>query len=171
YENCFGHIVSHTTRKPRLGEVNNKDYYFIESEQMISLIKEDKFIEYAHVHGNYYGTSKSALQFTQNQGKICVLDIDVQGCERVKLQNIPSVYIFISPPDINTLKNRLQTRSTESEDSIKLRLENAQKEMEYTNIPNFFDKIIVNDNLDIAFEELKQFMGPYIEIQKNKGIP
>ncbi|KYR01997.1 guanylate kinase [Tieghemostelium lacteum] len=167
FEGSFGHIVSHTTRKPREGEVHGQHYYFTEKDVMEREIANGDFIEYANVHGNYYGTSKKALQEVSEKGKICILDIDVQGCESVKKAKIPALFIFISPPTFDTLKQRLLARGSETDETINKRLETAKKEMEYLNKPGFFDVIIVNDDLQTAYNQFKQTVSPYIALQKS----
>ncbi|EGC30245.1 guanylate kinase [Dictyostelium purpureum] len=167
FDGSFGHIVSHTTRKPRDGEAHGVHYYFTDIPTMTKEIENGDFIEHANVHGNFYGTSKRALQEVAEKGKICILDIDVQGCESVKKAAIPCKYIFISPPTFETLEKRLIGRGTETEQSLKKRLETAKKEMEYRDMPGFFDHVIVNNVLDVAYDELKQIILPYINYQKS----
>ncbi|KAF2077044.1 hypothetical protein CYY_001676 [Polysphondylium violaceum] len=168
YEGSFGHIVSHTTRKPREGEVHGKHYYFTTVPEIEKDIADGKFIEFANVHGNYYGTSKKALQDVAAQGKLCILDIDVQGCEKVKKANIPCKFIFISPPDFSVLEKRLIGRGSETEETLKKRLDTAKKEMAYKDIPGFFDHVVVNDVLDIAYADLKSIISPFIDLQKSR---
>ncbi|KAN0053348.1 hypothetical protein ACTA71_009798 [Dictyostelium dimigraforme] len=165
YDGSFGHIVSHTTRKPREGEVNGVHYHFTDIPTMTKEIENGEFIEHANVHGNFYGTSKKALQNVAEKGKICILDIDVQGCESVKKANIPCKFIFISPPTFETLEQRLIGRGTENDETLKKRLETAKKEMTYRDIPGFFDHVIVNNVLDVAYGELKSIISPFISFQ------
>eukprot|EP00741_Cyanophora_paradoxa_P023032 tig00021534_g22242.t1 len=152
----FGFSVSHTTRAPRPGEVNGVHYNFTSIPDMEADIAKNKFIEYARVHGNMYGTSIAAVQQVCDSGKVCVLDIDVQGAQQVKKTSLNAMFIFIAPPSMAELEKRLRGRNTETEDKIKLRLENAVKEVKFLEEnPGFFDKVITNDNLDVAYEELK----------------
>lgn len=155
----FGFSVSHTTRGPRPGEEDGKHYHFSSHEAMEAMISEGQFLESAHVHGNIYGTSKAAVQKVVEQGKICVLDIDVQGAESVKAANIGAQYVFIKPPSMQELEDRLRGRATESEEKILKRLANAQGEMAYADKPDFYDKIIVNDNLENAYICLVNYLG------------
>eukprot|EP01132_Coremiostelium_polycephalum_P006756 gene6756-8378_t len=166
YEGSFGHCVSHTTRQPRQGEIEGVHYYFTTIPVIEDEIAKGNFLEFANVHGNYYGTSKKALNDVIENGKICVLDIDVQGCEKIKKTGVELKYIFISPPSNEELESRLRGRGSESEESIQKRLFNAKKEMEYKDIPGFFDYVIVNDNLDKAYEDLKSIIMPYLNLQK-----
>ena len=154
----FGFCVSHTTRSPRPGEVHGVHYTFTSVDDIQSDIKEGKFIEYAEVHGNYYGTSKDAIRHVQSKNQIAILDIDVQGVMSVKKSftesNTPCKYIFMAPPSMEELEKRLRGRGTESEESIQRRLGNAAREIEYGNDVGNFDHILINNNVDDAVQEL-----------------
>jgi guanylate kinase len=112
------------------------------------------FIEYANVHGNLYGTSRKAVEFVQTQGRLCILDVDVQGVKQIKESNFLSQYIFIAPPSIQSLEQRLRQRGTENEDQVKLRLKNAKLELDYGYTDGNFDEIIVNENLSDSVERV-----------------
>ena len=155
YPKLFGFSVSHTTRGPRPGEENGIHYNFVSKAEFEAAIANQEFIEYANVHTNYYGTSIAAVEKVGRAGKVCFLDIDIQGVQSVKKSGIQCKYIFISPPSIEELERRLRSRGTEAEDKILVRLANAAKEMEYGSTPGNFDTIIVNDDLDKAVEEVK----------------
>ncbi|XP_063025693.1 guanylate kinase isoform X1 [Melospiza melodia melodia] len=103
YENIFGFSVSHTTRQPRPGEVNGKDYHFVSREEMQKEIDAGEFIEHAEFSGNMYGTSKGAVQAVQAQNQICVLDIDIQGVRNIKRTELNPIYISVQPPSIEIL--------------------------------------------------------------------
>jgi guanylate kinase len=155
YPTAFAFSVSHTTRKPRNGEINGRDYHFVERDDMLKSISMNDFIENAEFSGNLYGTSKKAVEDVISSGRICVLDIDVQGVKSLKKTNFNPIYIFIKPPGIEELEKRLRDRGTETEASLQKRLSAAHAEMEYANEKNAFHHIIVNDNLDVAFEKLR----------------
>jgi len=155
----FGFSVSHTTRKPREGEEDGVHYNFSTVEKVKAEIDEGKFIEYAEVHGNYYGTSVDAVESVRSSGKVCVLDIDYQGVINVKKSNLSPYYIFVSPPSMEELEKRLRSRGTESEEDIVKRLGNAAKEMEYGNEEGNFDLVLVNNDLSTAFGELCDFFN------------
>ncbi|KAI3403295.1 GUK1 [Candida oxycetoniae] len=157
YPQEFGFSISNTTRQPRVGEVDGKDYHFTTVEQFKKLIEEGKFIEWAQFSGNYYGTSIKAVEDVLKQGKICILDIDMQGVKAVKQTKLNARYLFISPPSIEILRSRLDGRGTETEDSLAKRIAAAASEMEYAN-SGAHDKIIVNDDLESAYNEMKQFI-------------
>ncbi len=148
----ISYSVSYTTREMRDGEENGKDYFFVSKEEFKNLIDEDRFLEYAVVHGNFYGTSKSQIEKELADGKDIILEIDVQGAEIVRKKLSDSVGIFILPPSFEVLKKRLKERSTESEEALKIRLNNAKEEVkEY----KCFDYVVVNDEVEMASSKLK----------------
>ncbi len=147
--------VSYTTRPPRKGEVNGKDYFFVSKEEFERMVEEGDFLEWANVYGNLYGTSKSQVLRALNEGKDILLDIDVQGALQVK-KNLPeAVLIFIMPPSFDELERRLKHRGTDSEDVIKRRLETAKEEIKKA---VYYDYIVVNDVLEVAFDKLKSIV-------------
>ena len=150
----FGFSVSHTTRGPRNGEIDALHYNFTTVEKMKADIDAGKFIEYAEVHGNYYGTSVEAVKSVQTKGQVCILDIDVQGVQNVKKSALNPYYIFIAPPSMEDLEARLRGRGTEKENDIKKRLANAKGEMDYGKEPGNFDKYLVNGDLSTASADL-----------------
>lgn len=147
--------ISTTTRSSRRGEVDGKSYYFISKDEFRKRIKETAFVEWAMVHGNYYGTSKKEIDRITSDGNIPIFDVDVQGSHslRDKLDN--AVFILIVPPSIAELEKRLRLRNTDSESVIQLRLRNAVGELKhYDN----FDYIVVNDDLERALDDLKSII-------------
>ncbi|XP_018566937.1 guanylate kinase-like isoform X2 [Anoplophora glabripennis] len=162
----FGFSVSHTTRKPRPGEEHGKHYHFIDVESMKRAIEERKFLEHAVFSGNYYGTSKAAVEEIAKQDKVCVLDIDVQGVRQVKKTDLNPWSVFVKPPSMESLKQRLVDRKTETEESLDKRLSRAQEEIEYGTTPGNFDLVIVNDDLDRAYSQLREFVVD--KVLKNK---
>ncbi|EPS37048.1 hypothetical protein H072_9349 [Dactylellina haptotyla CBS 200.50] len=153
----FGFSVSHTSRNPRTGEENGREYWFTNKEEFRELIAEGKFIETAEFSGNLYGTSIQAVEDVQNAGRICILDIEMEGVKQVKqtVLNDTSTFIFIQPPSLEVLRERLQGRNTETPESLEARLAQAEKELEYAKTPGAHDKIIVNDDLAKAYAELE----------------
>mmetsp|Transcript_7126 Transcript_7126/g.16533 ORF Transcript_7126/g.16533 Transcript_7126/m.16533 type:complete len:229 (+) Transcript_7126:76-762(+) len=150
----FGFSVSHTTRPPREGEQDGVHYNFTTVEAIEKEIAEDKFLEYANVHGKYYGTSVEAVESVRRTGKICILDIDVQGVRNVKKSSVDAKYVFIAPPSMEELEKRLRGRATDKEESILTRLANAQGELDYGMASGNFDLVLTNDNLDKTFQAL-----------------
>ena len=154
YPGVFGFSVSHTTRAPRPGEKDGQDYHFVPRAEMEKLIEENGFVEKAEVHGNFYGTSIRAVEDVQGQGKIPILDIDVQGVRQVRRSDVEALYIFVAPPSQDELTKRLTGRGTESAEVIAKRVANSTAEIEASSEPGLFDHVIVNDRLDTAFAEL-----------------
>ncbi|XP_014800645.1 PREDICTED: guanylate kinase isoform X1 [Calidris pugnax] len=163
YENIFGFSVSHTTRQPRPGEVNGKDYHFVTREEMQKEIDAGEFIEHAEFSGNMYGTSKGAVQAVQAQNQICVLDIDIQGVKNIKRTDLNPIYISVQPPSIDILEKRLRDRKTETEESLLKRLTAARVDLELSKEPGLFDLVIINDDLEKAYSELKEILLEEIE--------
>ncbi|XP_066487246.1 guanylate kinase isoform X2 [Tiliqua scincoides] len=164
YENVFGFSVSHTTRQPRPGEVNGKDYHFVTREEMQKEVSAGGFIEHAEFSGNMYGTSKAAVQAVQAQNLICILDVDMQGVKNLKKTDLHPIYISVQPPSIETLEKRLRDRQTETEESLQKRLNAACIDMELSKEPGLFDLIIINNDLEEAYSKLKAILAE--EIQK-----
>lgn len=166
YPSSFGFSVSHTTRLPREGEVDGVHYHFTTVKEMKEDINEGKFIESATFGGNMYGTSKKAVDVVRDNGKVCVLDIDVQGVKQVKQTTLDPLYVFIKPPSVAALQERLKKRNTENLTSLTLRLQAAQKEIEYGEDPANFDFVVINDDLEQAYKELKKFVEDNILCDK-----
>ena len=154
-------------RQPRPGEEDGKDYHFVTKEQMQELISAGEFIENATFSSNNYGTSKASVEDVLARGKICILDIDVQGVKAVKETDLTPLFVFIKPPSLDTLEERLRSRGTETEESLSKRLGAAAAEMEYGEAEGNFDTIIVNDDLETAYHNLRDFIMP--EINKIKA--
>ncbi len=143
--------VSHTTRPPRAGEVDGRDYYFVGEEEFQSLIAAGAFLEWAVVHGRLYGTSSAEIEKRCLGGSDVILDIDVQGAQQV-LKRHPGVpSIFILPPSYQEMERRLRTRGLDDAEQIERRLYNARQEMRYLEA---FEYVIINDDLDRAAEAL-----------------
>ncbi|XP_049453606.1 guanylate kinase isoform X4 [Epinephelus fuscoguttatus] len=166
YDSVFGFSVSHTTRNPRPGEQDGKDYHFVTREAMQAGIDNGEFIESAEFSGNMYGTSKAAVQAVQAKNLICILDIDMQGVKNIKRTDLNPLYISIQPPSIDVLENRLRHRKTESEESLQRRLQIATVDMELSKEPGMFDVQIVNDNLEDAYGQLKHALLEEINVVK-----
>ncbi len=147
----LGYSVSHTTRGPRFGEEEGRDYHFVSSAEFRASIESDAFLEYAEVHGNFYGTSKEQIEKIISEGRDAILEIDVQGALSV-LEKVPdSLSIFILPPSFEVLRARLTARNTEDAAGLALRLKNAYGEvMQYSR----FDYVVINDQLTSAIRSL-----------------
>ena len=147
-------VITCTTRKPRPGEKNGVDYFFLSEEEFKEKIKENDFLEYAIVHGNYYGTPKKEVLKELSKGIDLILVIDVQGMRQVKKNFKDAVSIFLLPPSFDTIIERMRQRG-DTEEEIKKRLETAKKE-----IPAWkeYDYIVINDILEKAKEDLKHII-------------
>ncbi|XP_050666312.1 guanylate kinase isoform X2 [Leptidea sinapis] len=154
----FGFSVSHTTRSPRAGEKDGVHYHFTTKEDMLTAIENGEFIETATFSGNMYGTSKKAVEEVRRTGRICVLDIEIEGVKQIKQTDLDPLLVFIMPPSIEELERRLRKRDTEDEEALQKRLETARCEIEYGNVPGNFHIIILNDRLNKAYEELREFI-------------
>lgn len=147
--------ISCTTRKPRDGETDGVQYRFITHEKFREDIKENLFLEYAHVHADYYGTLKADVMKELDAGKNVLLEIDVQGALQVRKKIKDAVLIFIAPPSMEELEKRLRDRHSETEENLKLRLSNAAKELE---LKDKYDYAVVNDDLEKASAELRNLI-------------
>ncbi|PAV78817.1 hypothetical protein WR25_00508 [Diploscapter pachys] len=154
YPNSFAFSVSHTTRQPRPGEQHGVHYYYTERAKMEEMIKNGEFLENAKFGDNLYGTSKKAVEDIEKTGKICVLDVELQGVKNIKNSHLDARYILIRAPTLQILEQRLRARGTEKEEAIAMRLKHAKEDREEIDkTPHLFDVIIVNDDLDRAYKE------------------
>lgn len=147
--------ISATTRDPREGEVDGRDYHFLSREEFDRRVDEGDFLEFASYSGNRYGTLRSEIEQRLEAGHSVVLEIEVQGAQQVRAAKPDSIQIFISPPDPSVLRQRLAGRGTDSEEAIDRRLEVAKQELAAA---EDFDHQIVNDDLSRAAEELEQIV-------------
>jgi guanylate kinase len=148
--------VSHTTRSPRPGEVTGQDYHFVSRDEFLGLSRQDAFAEWAEVHGNLYGTSLGELERCRAEGKRgIVFDIDYQGARQIKARRYDAVSVFVLPPTMEELKERLRRRASDDEATIERRYRNAQLEIAHYGL---FDYVIVNDNLEHAKERLRSIV-------------
>ena len=158
--------VSTTTRMPRKGEKNGREYFFVSDDEFKKMIRKNMFAEWAKVHNHFYGTSKKILEQTINKGKDILLDIDVQGALKIKKQYKNALMIFITTPTLKILKERLIKRNKDSLDVIKTRIKNAKKELTY--VPKY-DYLVLNDKLDVSIEDVKSIIcAQRLSIKRNK---
>jgi guanylate kinase len=151
----FEFSISTTTREKRNGEEEGRDYHYVKTAEFEKMIERDEFLEWAMVHGNYYGTLKKEIDRISGTGNIPIFDVDVQGGLSLKEKLEDAVYIFIMPPSRAALEERLTQRRTDNKDIIELRLKNADKELKSYQI---YDYIVVNDDLDTALERLRSII-------------
>ena len=148
--------VSATTRNPRQGEVHGINYYFLNKDEFLKKVEEDDFLEWAEVYGNCYGTPKSNVQELLDSGKDVILEIDIQGALKVKENTEEGVFIFILPPSMEELKQRIIKRGSETEESLMTRFKNAYKEINYVSKYNY---AVVNDTLDLAVSKVESIIA------------
>jgi len=155
--------ISHTTRKPRPNEINEKDYYFVSETEFDSLIKKNSFFEYAKIFDNFYGTLKEPVLKSLSEGKDVLFDIDWQGTQQLKrTKNLSLVTFFILPPNIKVLKERLFNRHKGQEKIIEQRMNKFNDEISHWNEYNY---VVVNDNLEECFSKILKIM-----ISEKQGI-
>ena len=147
--------VSATTRKPRVGEKEGINYFFIDSLKFNNMIEHKEFLEYARVHNNYYGTPRNFVLNNVNKGKTVILEIDVKGALQVKKVYPEAVFIFLLPPSMEELKNRIEKRGTESKEDINIRLRNAFEELKFV---DEYDYFVINDKVKNAVESVESII-------------
>jgi len=150
-------VVAYTTREPREGEIDGRDYHFVTVERFMEHAASFDFLEYKEVHGNHYATPLSDLEKLLEDGRIAVLKIDVQGALTVMGLRSDASSVFLLPPDIAELERRIRDRGTDSPEAIAKRLKNAQDEIA---LSSRYDHRIVNDNVDRVVDELQDIFGP-----------
>lgn len=156
--------ISATTRQPREGEVDGREYFFLSREKFEQMIAEDAFIEYAQYVGNYYGTPKKYVEDCLTAGKDVILEIEVQGAMNVKKLFPDAVTIFVAPPSAAELKKRLEGRGTETQEVIAGRMKRAQEEAE---LMDFYDYLLINDDLEESTRELHELI---VQSHKKMGL-
>jgi guanylate kinase len=159
--------ISHTTRKPRAGEVNGTNYHFISVAEFQKMVSDDAFIEHAEVFENFYGTSKKLINDNLNKNIDVILEIDWQGARQVK-QNLPSaISIFILPPSKEALELRLKNRAQDDELIIKKRMLDAENQMSHF---NEFDYLVINDNFSAALADLESIISSSNNLSKRAHL-
>ena len=151
----ISYSISATTRAPRPGEVDGKEYYFLSRDEFNAWIADEKFLEFAEVYGNFYGTPLNKIEERLNRGEDILLEIDVQGALNVKSKCPEGVYIFLLPPSIEELKRRIEGRGTETPESLQRRLANAVAEI---NIGREYNYVVVNDSVENAVAKIKAIL-------------
>ncbi|MCX7626024.1 MAG: guanylate kinase [Candidatus Sumerlaeaceae bacterium] len=154
--------VSVTSRPPRPGEVNGRDYWFVSEDEFCRLIEADAFYEWAKVHDNYYGTRRDIVEEKQARGRDVVMDLDVVGGLSIKKQSDRAVLIYVLPPSLKILEQRLRARGTDSETVIQKRLRNARQEI---NFAEKYDYVVINENLDQTVATIRKI----IEAQRHSS--
>ena len=148
--------VSATTRAPRQGEIEGKDYFFLERNRFKELVKNDGFLEWAEFAGNHYGTPAKEVKQKLLSGRPVLLEIELEGARKVRKTFPESLQIFLAPPSFQELEKRIRDRATDDENAIKLRLLRAREELDAR---EEFDAVVINDNLDLAILEIEKKIG------------
>jgi guanylate kinase len=149
------HSISYTTRKPRPGEIDGRDYYFVTAERFRDMAQAGDFAEYAEVHTNLYGTSKRVLDDMIKEGVDVILDIDTQGARQIKAHFATAIFVFIMPPSMAILEERLRNRKSDREDEIRKRMQRAIDEIRDYGL---YDYIVVNRDFERALSELRSIV-------------
>lgn len=147
--------TSCTTRKPRSGEVEGVNYFFIEKEEFLKRIDKEDFLEYAEVYGNFYGTPRSEVLKMLNEGKDVILEIDIQGALKIKSSYPEGIFIFIMPPSMEELRNRITNRGSETPESLNTRMESAYDEIGFA---SKYDYAVVNDKVEDAVKKIESII-------------
>lgn len=148
--------TSVTTRTPRPNEVDGDNYFFVTKERFEEMVKNDELLEHAYVHTNYYGTPKEFVFNEIEKGEIVLLEIDVQGAIQIKEKYKEVVFVFLLPPTMDELRNRIVKRGTESEEDINTRFTNAFKELDFV---GKYDYFVVNDNVEDAVKDIENIIA------------
>jgi guanylate kinase len=149
---AFGRAVTATTRPPREGEVDGRDYVFLSEDEFRAGIAAGRFLEHADVHGNLYGTPADQVEAVLDSGRTCLLNIDVQGAATLRENGVDAVYVFLAPPSWEVLEARLRGRGTENEAVLERRLRNARSELDRQ---DEYDTVVINDDLRVAIAQIE----------------
>lgn len=160
--------VSATTRKPRVGEIDGENYFFLNEDKFQEMVEENEFLEHAFVHTNYYGTPKKFVMEEIEKGEIVLLEIDVQGALQIKKNYKEAVFIFLLPPTMDELRDRIVKRGTETEEDINTRFTNAFKELDFVGEYDFF---VVNDKVENAVKDIEAIIhSERLRVKRHKDI-
>lgn len=174
YPDCLSRVVTVTTRKPRVGEIDGRDYHFVTKDKFEDLIQNQEFIEFAEIHNNFYGSTLKSVQELFNKGRDVLLNIDVQGAS--SLRNTQEKYeflkkkiqsVFIAPANLNDLRLRLEKRGQDSKEEIENRLATAANEIRYS---NQFDFIINSKTKDCDYEKIAKIYREQSNLIKEKSV-
>ena len=151
-------VVTYTTRTRRESEVEGLNYHFVSQEKFTDLVKQNFFVEWAHVHSNRYGTPKDQILSAWEKGEAVIMDLDVQGARSCKAEYPEALTVFIMPPSIDELRRRIEGRSAKLPSDFEIRMENARNEME---ISDQFDRQVLNDEFEISYQQFKKIVEDY----------
>ncbi|XP_053992434.1 uncharacterized protein LOC128883768 [Hylaeus volcanicus] len=175
YPSTFAYSISYTTRAKREGETHGKEYYFVSRSEFEKCIKNNEFLEYTTTFGNYYGTTLAEVARIQKTGCICVLEVDLQGVSQMQTsqKKIQSFYVYLYPPNLQTLQKRLEHRNTENQHEVITRLEHSKKELELAKSMQF-DCVLLNNDFEQCFSALQKnvqtFYAPHSSLLQRRDI-
>ncbi len=155
-------IITFTTRPMRAGESEGNPYHFVTDDKFKQLIEQNTFIEWAIVHGKMYGTPRTQVEETTSNGKVCIMDIDVQGAKKLLAEYPDAVAIFLKPPSMDALRHRFIKRGVTSEADLEKRLESARLEMAQA---HDFQHVIVNDEFESAYQQVRKIIEKMLKNQ------
>lgn len=155
-------IITYTTRAQRQGEVQGRDYHFVTRSEFEDKIKQNFFVEWSPVHDSLYGTSHKSLEQAWGEGRVAIMDIDVQGVEKFTKIYPDAISIFILPPSIEELKKRILSRDKKAPDNLELRLKNAEKEIQ---LAHNFDYQLVNDDFEKSYQTFKKILEELVSFE------
>ena len=151
--------VSACTRTPRQGEIDGETYYFLSEEEFKQKIENDEFVEWCEVHGNYYGTLKIEIEKLTDNGHTCILEIDTEGAKKLKERVNDCLSVFLTPPTMQCLRDRLEQRQTEDSETIARRILRAEEELKEV---SGYDYVVINDEVSTAFKDTYEIISSFI---------
>ncbi|CAF4542857.1 unnamed protein product, partial [Rotaria magnacalcarata] len=160
YPSTFVFTISHTTRRPRSDERNGREYHFIQRSKMEAMIANEEFVEWSEFASNLYGTSKATFKNVATSGCIWLRIVDKIAVKNIRETDHNALFICINPPSYEVLSQRLRDRNTDTETARENRLQEARESMQFSKKPGIYDYIIENDQLDVAYEKLKEILRP-----------
>ncbi|CAF1390688.1 unnamed protein product [Rotaria magnacalcarata] len=163
YPSTFVFTISHTTRRPRSDERNGREYHFIQRSKMEAMIANEEFVEWSEFASNLYGTSKATFKNVATSGCIWLRIVDKIAVKNIRETDHNALFICINPPSYEVLSQRLRDRNTDTETARENRLQEARESIQFSKKPGIYDYIIENDQLDVAYEKLKEILRPEIE--------
>ncbi|CAF4348726.1 unnamed protein product, partial [Rotaria magnacalcarata] len=160
YPSTFVFTISHTTRRPRSDERNGREYHFIQRSKMEAMIANEEFVEWSEFASNLYGTSKATFKNVATSGCIWLRIVDKIAVKNIRETDHNALFICINPPSYEVLSQRLRDRNTDTETARENRLQEARESIQFSKKPGIYDYIIENDQLDVAYEKLKEILRP-----------
>jgi guanylate kinase len=158
FPKLFAFGISHTSRPPRIGEVDGVGYHFVDKQVIEAMITNEDFVEHSTIHTNIYGLSFKAVEKVRSEGKICILDSDMKTVITIKSSSLDCRYIFIAPSSLDVLEARYRGRAADSEEKILSKIEEAKSDVEFGRAHGNFDAFVINEDLETAFRQIVIFL-------------